>query len=447
MEAARSEPVAVSPIALSPRPSGTTVARARRLGATGGLMLVLVAAVLLTARAAAGPSVLVPAGARAFPGWLAGPLAGLRDGHATPATLTVTLGALLAGWLLALAGARELPLRTLGAAVLAAHVVFLLGPPLFSADVFGYIGFARLQVVHHLDPYRFGTGWAPHDPVHAYLRWRNARSPYGPLFTLSSRAVVPLGVAGGLWAFKLLACAASLAGVALVARLLGREGRDPRPAVVLMGLNPLVLAFAVGGGHNDPLVVLAWLAGVALVLTRRTTAGAGAVVLAAGLKITGGLVAPFALAGTRDRRAFASGLAAAGAAALVLTLATVGRHSTAWLTASSNAAGGVATHSVPMTIARLAGATTIAPPVRLALVLAVTATVAVLLVRAWRGADWLSCAGWATLAVLCGSTWLLPWYATWLTPLAALGESRRLRVATVVLVVFLTLTRVPAAGL
>ncbi|UTI63726.1 glycosyltransferase 87 family protein [Paraconexibacter antarcticus] len=447
MEVAHSEPVAVGPFALRPPSRGAAVARVRRAGATGGLLLVLAAAVLLTVRAAAGPSLLVPAGARAFPGWLAGPLAGLGGGHGTPATLTVTLGALLAGWLLALAGARDLPVRALGAAALAAHVVFLLGPPLFSADVFGYIGFARLQVVHHLDPYRFGTGWAPHDPVHAYLRWRNARSPYGPLFTVSSRAVVPLGVAGGLWAFKLLACAASLAGVALVARLLGREGRDPRPAVVLMGLNPLVLAFAVGGGHNDPLVVLAWLAGVALVLTRRTAAGAGTFVVAAALKVTGGLVAPFALAGTRDRRAAAGGLAAAGAAVLALTLATVGRHSTAWLTASANAAGGVATHSVPMTVARAFGATRIAPDARLALVLAVAAVVAALLVRAWRGADWLACAGWATLAVLCGSTWLLPWYATWLTPLAALGESRRLRAATVALVVFLTLTRIPAAGL
>jgi hypothetical protein len=44
-----------------------------------------------------------------------------------------------------------------------------------------------------------------------------------------------------------------------------------------------------------------------------------------------------------------------------------------------------------------------------------------LLVRTWRGGDWLENAGWATVAVLVTTTWFLPWYLIWFLPLAALA--------------------------
>ncbi|TMK96991.1 MAG: hypothetical protein E6G41_18910 [Actinobacteria bacterium] len=69
--------------------------------------------------------------------------------------------------------------------------------------------------------------------------------------------------------------------------------------------------------------------------------------------------------------------------------------------------------------------------------------IAITLWRAWRGADWITCAGWATLALLLGTAWLLPWYVTWVTPLAALGTSRRLRIATVLFLAYVCATRVP----
>jgi hypothetical protein len=47
--------------------------------------------------------------------------------------------------------------------------------------------------------------------------------------------------------------------------------------------------------------------------------------------------------------------------------------------------------------------------------------VALLLVRVYRGADWLENAGWATCAVLVTTTWFLPWYLIWFLPLAALA--------------------------
>ena len=43
---------------------------------------------------------------------------------------------------------------------------------------------------------------------------------------------------------------------------------DPRTAVAFVGLNPALLVFEVGGGHNDMLILLPALAGIALILSR-----------------------------------------------------------------------------------------------------------------------------------------------------------------------------------
>jgi hypothetical protein len=70
-------------------------------------------------------------------------------------------------------------------------------------------------------------------------------------------------------------------------------------------------------------------------------------------------------------------------------------------------------------------------------------TLALMLVRTARERDWLVPAGWTTFALLATSAWLLPWYAVWLLPLAALGDDRRLRLATLALCAFMIGTRVP----
>ena len=54
-------------------------------------------------------------------------------------------------------------------------------------------------------------------------------------------------------------------------------------------------------------------------------------------------------------------------------------------------------------------------------------------------------AGWATLALLLSTAWLLPWYAIWALPLAALADSRRLRVATLVFCAYAILIHLPLA--
>ncbi len=110
------------------------------------------------------------------------------------------------GYALVLAGARgAAAARRSWRAIVAAHVVLLLGPPLISQDVFGYLAFARLGALHGLDPYTHVAAEAPADPVFQFVGWPFQHSPYGPLFTLASYALAPLGLAGGLWAFKAIA--------------------------------------------------------------------------------------------------------------------------------------------------------------------------------------------------------------------------------------------------
>jgi hypothetical protein len=47
--------------------------------------------------------------------------------------------------------------------------------------------------------------------------------------------------------------------------------------------------------------------------------------------------------------------------------------------------------------------------------------------------NWIAGAGWAAVAVLLSTSWLVPWYAAWLLPLAALASDRRLWRASIVL--------------
>jgi hypothetical protein len=214
-----------------------------------GLAGLLACGFLIAAGAAGAQSSFVPAGEQQFPGWLAGPFAVFN--------LTLSfdgfewlLLAMCACYVLALIGSQALHVRTVLSVIVLLHVIFVLAPPLFSADIFGYVAFARLGALHHIDPYAHGAVAAPLDPVLPFVRWGHLTSPYGPVFTLLTYPFVPLGVSGAFWTLKVAAGAASLGVLALVARLAERLDRPVIPALAFVGLNPLLLVYGVGGGHN-----------------------------------------------------------------------------------------------------------------------------------------------------------------------------------------------------
>ncbi len=113
-----------------------------------------------------------------------------------------------------------------------------------------------MEIVHNLNPYTSIPIVEPHsDPAYALSNWHQLFSPYGPLFTMLTFAVVPLGVAGSFWTLKVLLVLTSLATLALIWRCARLLGRDPVKAVALVGLNPIVLVWGLGGDHNDFLMV------------------------------------------------------------------------------------------------------------------------------------------------------------------------------------------------
>ena len=152
-------------------------------------------------------------------------------------------------------------------------MVVLLGPPLFSTDIFSYQAYARMfaHLPHEPVPPRAERDLSC-DPLYHYIgaKWINTPSVYGPLFTfisgdLRSRRRSP----SASFAFKLIAALASagtmyfdLAGAKL-------RGLNPVRGIALFGLNPLVTLYGVGGGHNDLLMLLLTTAGVYAVLSRR----------------------------------------------------------------------------------------------------------------------------------------------------------------------------------
>ena len=129
----------------------------------------------------------------------------------------------------------------------------------------------------------------------------------------------------------------------------------------------------------------------------------------------------------------------------VLGLAGFGSHALGFLDAVGEQQQLVASHSVPAETARLVGLSG-TPSWWRHLYLAAFCVVLVLTMwRTLRGSDWRVMAGWATLALLVSTAWLLPWYAIWLLPLAALGGDRRLRAATLLFCAYAILIHLPLA--
>ena len=404
----------------------------------------LSAAVVLAAGAAAERRLFfVPASeAGGFPDWLAGPLHELGVLILPPrgAQLLVVMALC---YLVALACARALPAWVAIAAVVVAHAVFLLAPPLFSADVFGYVDYARLDVLHGLDPYSHGAADAARDPVVPYVRWHDIATPYGPLFTLLSSPLAWLSVPVALWLCKSLAALLSLGCLALVWRIARLRGIDPVRAVVFVGLNPLLLAYGVGGAHNDFLLVALALGAVLLVLEGRAAGGGATAALAVGVKASAVLMLPFLVLGERRPRAAIAGVAAGAATLLVLAFASFGDGALGFVHQIRQQQQFVASTSVPSMVAKALGLDGTPAALRAAFGLAFAGTLLSLLWATWRGRiDWIAAAGWATLALLVSTAWLVPWYVVWVLPLAAVGRDRRLWVAALVFCAYVVATRV-----
>jgi len=428
----------VEATALSRRPAfvrwpRTTEQRIAAAG-IGGLLLL---GLLVAAGAAAYPSRLVPSARFMFPSWFAGPLAGLGTRMQIEA-FGVALGLMVACYVAVLWQARAIPARWLVGAIVALHVIFLLAPPLLSTDIFGYLAHARLWAVHGLNPYSHVVAEISADPVNQYLgrTWPKAlAAPYGPLLLMGSPLLAALGFAAAMWALKLAAALAALGSVALTWRAAQLLGRDPRPAVVLVGLNPLWLAWSVGGAHNDLPMVVLMMAGVCLALASRARLAGAALATGVAVKATAGIALLALLAGGMRRRQVLIGMVAGVLAAAAISFAVFGPDLLGSVGSLLEQGQGSSRQSVPRDLSRLLGSEYPLPAIRHIGTASFALTTVAMLAWTTRTRRWIDAAGWITVALLATTTWLHAWYIVALLPLAALSDSRRLHVTAVVMTV------------
>src|SRR5919202_369872 len=142
-------------------------------GASGVLALAgsLAVSLWVVLAAAQRRSFLSPPARRDFAPWLVGPL-GHRLPSLTPSTvtlrteLTVALGILAICWLAASALAPRVRIEWIVAALVLAHVLYALGPPLSLTDLFNYLHYGRMGAVYGHNPYAALPLSVPQDPAY-----------------------------------------------------------------------------------------------------------------------------------------------------------------------------------------------------------------------------------------------------------------------------------------
>lgn len=377
---------------------------------------------------------------------------GLGGPYLTSGELILVLSVMFGCYMLVVRAAERLAGRHVLMAIAALTTILLLAPPLLSTDIFSYEAYGRMAVVYGANPYTS----SPHimtfvDPFYSFIgaKWIGTPTSYGPLFTLlsiwlthTSRGLAQVSpssfslnnaVAADAFAYKLLASAGLIATVALLWNAARLRGLNPVRAVALFALNPLVIVYGVGGGHNDFLMLPLTTAAIYCLLAHRERSSGALLALAAGIKLTAFMLLPFALSSgvelgaSRRRRALLLGAGVASAAVAALGFAFFGKGQLQLLATLRTVQSEGDWHSVPGFINLGLHLGTVSRVTGILLGLAFVTIFVWLLRRCWRGEmDWIDGAGWATLAMLITASSVLPWYLAWLLPLVALCTDRRL---------------------
>jgi alpha-1,6-mannosyltransferase len=310
-----------------------------------------------------------------------------------------------------------------------------IAPPLFTRDVFSYLGQGELAL-RGLDPYGVGpTVLGDQIAANVHPLWAHTPAPYGPLFILIASGIVA-AVGEHLIAAVILMRLVLAAGLGLLVYALpglARElGGEHRMALWLFVASPMVVVDLFGGAHNDLLMIGLLAGGVLLTLRRRHVAGIALVSAAMAVKATAGLALPFLvwvwaghLEGSLPRRfarAFAAAVAVFAAVFAAATFAAgVGL---GWVTALRAPTMVESWLNVPTTVARavhaLVGLVVAVPVGPFVVALGALGGLAVLVFTAWEwwrarggGPDAVRRLALVLIAVAAIIPPTEPWYLTW----------------------------------
>jgi alpha-1,6-mannosyltransferase len=213
-------------------------------------------------------------------------------------------------------------------------VPLLMGPPIFSKDVYSYIG--QGLIAHRgLNPYSVPPAVLGHGPLLNSIAsvWRHSPAPYGPLFVAIARGITAV-VGTSIVPEVIMMRGLELIGMALlvifVPRLATRLGTDAGIALWLGVLSPLVLLSFMASGHNDCLMVGLVVAGVSVSLEGRRSLGLVLCALGALIKAPAAAALVFLAIdelraagwGRRSSAVLAKVLAVPAATVVVVTLAS-----------------------------------------------------------------------------------------------------------------------------
>ncbi|MGH3787031.1 MAG: polyprenol phosphomannose-dependent alpha 1,6 mannosyltransferase MptB [Pseudonocardiaceae bacterium] len=231
-----------------------------------------------------------------------GPLSWIRYGHGRDlATVALYLGVGMIVWAWVrlgrdvLGGTATAQQVKVAAAVWAAPM--LLSPPLFTRDVYSYLGQGALAL-RGLDPYVVGPSKLPPGAIadNVHYVWQTTPAPYGPLFIVIAKTMNWLtgeGLVLGVIGMRLVL----LSGLALLVfalpRLADQLGGNSTVTLWLVIANPMIVVHLIGGPHNDLLMIGLLATGTALVLVRRHVAGIAMVTTAMAVKASAGIALPF----------------------------------------------------------------------------------------------------------------------------------------------------------
>jgi hypothetical protein len=402
--------------------------------AWAGLAGLLITALIISL-SAAHTELLLPQSLRQSLGGLAGAFGHVGLDIGLPG-LTAALVLMFLSYAVALRAAKFLSRRAVLVSIAAVNALVLVAPPLLSTDLFSYIAYGRLGGTYGVNPYLHGPNVISFDPLYHLvgLQWTHTPTAYGPLFTALSYPLAGLNIATNVFAYKGIAALSLLAVVVLVWRSAQLRGIDPIKAVALVGLNPVIVIYGVGGGHNDLLMLALLVAGIYVLLRQREVTGGAMIMAATAIKLTAGMLLPFAIAASAGRRVATAGrarilggaaLAAVAFGGLGLVMFGSGTLHLVGTLSSIQAQGGI--HSIPGFILNAIGLKRFDEPVGAVLRVVYVISVVWLMWRVWIGElDWITAAGWATVGLLVSAGLLMPWYIAWLIPLAALSPDRRL---------------------
>jgi hypothetical protein len=372
---------------------------------------------------------------------LAGPLASLGF-HLHAGEVIAALTLMFIGYVLAVRHAERLSpklvLGTIGGFVL----IVLLAPPLLSTDLFSYQEYARMFFGLHVNPYTHDSAvlaGLPGDPLYPYIgaKWINTPTVYGPLFTLISGLFANTSttehIAFSAYAYKAIAAVSCFGIVYMMWKASKLRGLNPVRGAALFGLNPLVVLYGIGGGHNDLLMMVFSTAGIWALLARHERSSGALTVAAAAIKLTGGIFLPFALVGNPGlgagprRRKVLLGAAMAMVVTIGVGIAVFGTQLANMFHTLSTVQGEGGWQSVPGFFFTALDWKHASHLISVGFGLIFVLICCRLLWRVWKNElDWLDGAAWATFWLLMATSSILPWYITWMLVPVALCTNRKL---------------------